>query len=947
MPATKQESSSPPADDQMVSAASTTASSTTGSGKRYRPAPAKTFQCRGYGECRMVFSRSEHLARHIRKHTGERPFTCHCGKQFSRLDNLRQHAQTVHAEKQDQNERMMRELTSLHATMAAASKATGTRGGRRAANNAANAGISVMSVKEEPALRPGTSTGYEGKLPKPSFAVSSSGSGDVEMVDDRSPTSSAAPHGSGNHSFRTNSSSSSSQSFRDSIHKSSASSQSFRSSATPTSARTPPLHSKSQTNPSAATTPSPGAYSHSSYNNQSFLASASSAAQSQLQSGYSSQFRFNVPDDYDRPLSSSGAGWRERERDREFFQQRRPTEGAASRPTTSSGGAGVALPPLSAVIPTNIPPPPLSAGATRPTSSSGHLAGLGPTFPPPPGSSSGLSLGTARPDSSSGIFRFSFSSSGGSGAPPGSSSGYPAAPPSSSGLSGYGGSSHGYAYGGTYGGSGYRPGTAPGVGRYADLDAFGDSPFSFNAPVGGGAVTESSRYGSSYGYGPAPGTSGGTNPRKRGFAALESNERERETERPRTSGVGADYGSESRPQSRRLSVMELCEPEREEPPLSAGGSVPSSSILFTGIGGSSPGQPTGGASRPGTSSGTGFIVRGAAGLAIADRNESKRRSWYDSEDRGSEHLFGGATKAAARATEKGDREDSSSAAVGSGWSPCESLCNSILIIYCQDRLGYYPPPTREVPLHTLHHQHQVHPQAAVHAQAHQRPPPHPRPPSTHNSPIHHQFQPTRDQTVEGMSMDLDLGLLQGIAGPFPLGERAPQPIHPTHSHPHQPILHDPQHQRQQMGLVSPFQATLPPRHSPLDPQYHHSMSIPTGPMGPPLQPHRFPQSGHAQQLGVQGGGMLPIHQQQPSQQQQRFIGDVLSNSPGVGGTNVFGGMGGYMSGSVPQYNMSGMNEMRRMNMDIAVPSLPNFGMNDGMNLDHPTVIKFEGMDGTS
>jgi hypothetical protein len=33
-----------------------------------------------------------------RKHTGERPFTCHCGKQFSRLDNLRQHAQTVHTD---------------------------------------------------------------------------------------------------------------------------------------------------------------------------------------------------------------------------------------------------------------------------------------------------------------------------------------------------------------------------------------------------------------------------------------------------------------------------------------------------------------------------------------------------------------------------------------------------------------------------------------------------------------------------------------------------------------------------------------------------------------------------------------------------------------------------------------------------------------------------------
>jgi len=40
--------------------------SAAGINKRYRPAPAKTFQCRGYGECRMVFSRSEHLARHIR-----------------------------------------------------------------------------------------------------------------------------------------------------------------------------------------------------------------------------------------------------------------------------------------------------------------------------------------------------------------------------------------------------------------------------------------------------------------------------------------------------------------------------------------------------------------------------------------------------------------------------------------------------------------------------------------------------------------------------------------------------------------------------------------------------------------------------------------------------------------------------------------------------------------
>lgn len=66
--------------------------------KPKRPSKGRMFQCTGYPDCNMLFTRLEHLARHKRKHTGERPFTCpHCAKNFSRLDNLRQHKQTVHA----------------------------------------------------------------------------------------------------------------------------------------------------------------------------------------------------------------------------------------------------------------------------------------------------------------------------------------------------------------------------------------------------------------------------------------------------------------------------------------------------------------------------------------------------------------------------------------------------------------------------------------------------------------------------------------------------------------------------------------------------------------------------------------------------------------------------------------------------------------------------------
>ncbi|GAA5904850.1 uncharacterized protein JCM6883_004884 [Sporobolomyces salmoneus] len=80
---------------------------------------SKMFRCTGFGECEMTFTRSEHLARHVRKHTGERPFKCHCGRTFSRLDNVRQHAATVHADLEAENTKCIADLVSLHSTLSA------------------------------------------------------------------------------------------------------------------------------------------------------------------------------------------------------------------------------------------------------------------------------------------------------------------------------------------------------------------------------------------------------------------------------------------------------------------------------------------------------------------------------------------------------------------------------------------------------------------------------------------------------------------------------------------------------------------------------------------------------------------------------------------------------------------------------------------------------------